>query len=113
MAVIFSPQIKIIAALILACSGLGYALYWQIGKTAETAAALKVFQAELAAQLDENKRVNSLLIDHQKKAQAARQQTQTARREANAVINSKPPTDCVNSALPDDIRVLFNASKSN
>lgn len=106
MAVI--PQLKIIAGLALACIGLGYGLYWQIEKTAEARAALKVSQDQLAAQLDENKRVNSLLVEHQKKAQVAMQQTQQARREANAVINSKPQDDCINSTLPDDIRLLLN-----
>lgn len=100
--------LKIIAALALACIGLGYGLYWQIGKTAETRAALEVFQAQLAAQLDENKRVNSLLVDHQKRAQAARQQVQQTRREANAIINSKTQNDCINATLPDDVRLLLN-----
>lgn len=104
---IFAPQIKVIAALTAISAGLGYALYWQIGKTAETAAALKIFQAELAAQLEESKRVNELLIKHQKAAQAERLKNQKARADINAAISSKPPGDCTGTIIPDDLRVLI------
>ena len=107
---IFAPQIKIIGALVLVSMGLGYALYWQIGKTAETSAALATLQAQLAAQLDENKRVNDLLIKHQRDAQAERLKTQQARRDANHAINSKPKEDCVNTVIPDDLRLLIKSS---
>lgn len=105
---IFAPQIKIIAALTAISAGLGYALYWQIGKTAETKAALKVFQAELAAQVEENQRVSKLLIEREKQAQATRTATQKQRAKVNEAIAAKPAQDCVNTAIPDDLRVLLN-----
>jgi hypothetical protein len=103
----FTAQLKIAAALSLLSCGLGWALYAQIGKTAETQAALEIFQAELAAQLNENQRVNSLLIKQQKANQALRQRTQVTRRAAHEAIASKPADDCANSAIPDDLRLLI------
>lgn len=104
----FTAQLKLAAALSLLSCGLGLALYAQIGKTAETQAALEILQAELAAQLNENQRVNSLLIDQQQANQQLRQRTQQTRRAAHEAIASKPSDDCANADIPDDLRVLIN-----
>lgn len=100
-------MIKIIGVLGVTVTCLGIALYAQIGKTAETRAALRIFQAELAAQLDENQRVQALLIEREKQAQATRVATQQKRTQAHEAIAQKPPEDCVNTALPDDLRLLL------
>jgi hypothetical protein len=103
-------MIKIAGAMVTAIIMLSWVLYAQIGKTAETKAALDAFQKELAVQLDENHRVNKLLIEHQRAEQAERVKTQAARREANNAINTKPKDDCVNAVIPDDLRVLINSN---
>ena len=78
--------IKVFGVLGVSIIALGWALYAQIGKTAEVNAALKIFQAELAAQLEENQRVSKLLIEREKQAQATRTATQKQRAKANEVI---------------------------
>lgn len=100
--------IKVFGVLGVSIIALGWALYAQIGKTAEVNAALKIFQAELAAQLEENQRVSKLLIEREKQAQATRTATQKQRAKANEVIAAKPATDCSNTVIPDDLRLLLN-----
>lgn len=104
----FTAQLKLAAALSLLSCGLGWALYAQIGKTAETQAALEIFQAELAAQITDKQRVEQLLIEQQKDNQQLRQRTQATRRAAHEAIAKKPADDCANSDIPDDLRVLIN-----
>lgn len=99
--------IKVFGVLGVSIVALGFGLYAQIGKTAETRAALRIFQAELAAQLDENQRVQSLLIEREKQAQATRTATQQKRTQAHDAIAQRSAEDCVNAALPDDLRVLL------
>jgi len=99
--------IKVLGVFGVATIALSALLYAQIGKTAETRAALRIFQAELAAQVEENQRVQALLIQREKENQAIRIASQQKRTQAHETIARKPAEDCVNAPVPDDLRVLL------
>jgi hypothetical protein len=101
-------MVKAVGVLGILVVGLSWGLYAQIGKAAEVGAALRIFQAELAAQVEENQRVQALLIQREKENQAIRVASQQKRTQAHETIARKPAEDCVNAPVPDDLRLLIN-----
>lgn len=100
-------MLKLVAALILGLALTAWLLYEQVGKTAETKVALDIFQSELAARVEENKRIQQLLITREAEVSAIRRQASKGHLAVQAAVAAKPPDDCVNVALPDDIAGLL------
>lgn len=100
-------MIKVILVLVGLIIGQGLFIWHQIERHAEVNAALKTFQRVYVEQIEENQRIQKLLIEAEEQRQAVRAASQQKRAKAHVLMSGKPAEDCVNAVLPDDIRVLL------
>jgi hypothetical protein len=102
-------MIRIIGVLVTVIVALSVFLYFQIQKAGEYKNALKTFQAAYSEQVEENQKINRVLLKREKANLSHKKTLDELKRLRHEKSKALGPDDCINTHIPDDIRLLIDS----
>lgn len=103
-------MIKVLGAMAVVIACLSAALYFQIKASGEQKAALKAFQSAYAAQVEENQKINQLIVERDRANRESLKTIQELKRRRYEISAKSDPQDCINQPVPDALRLLDKRS---